>query len=133
MQLAPFANEPFTDFSTPENAAAMRAALGQVSKELGREYPLTIAGRVFETHTTFDSINPANPSQLIGRHASATEDDVKLAIDQATQAFPGWSQRSAEERADLLLRAAAMIRERHFYFCALAHAGSRQKLDRGRC
>src|SRR5437764_15490495 len=40
----PFRNEPFTDFSRPENARAMRAALAKVHSELGREYPLIIGG-----------------------------------------------------------------------------------------
>ena len=33
-----FKNEPFTDYSKPENADAMRAALEKVRGELGREY-----------------------------------------------------------------------------------------------
>ena len=39
-----FKNEPFTDFSKPENAAAMGAALEKVRSELGREYPIVIDG-----------------------------------------------------------------------------------------
>jgi 1-pyrroline-5-carboxylate dehydrogenase len=39
-----FKNEPFTDYSKPENAAAMKAALEKVRSELGREYPVVING-----------------------------------------------------------------------------------------
>jgi len=52
-----FRNEPLTDFSKEENAAAMRAAIEQVKSELGREYPLIIGGERTKTETQFDSIN----------------------------------------------------------------------------
>ena len=39
-----FKNEPFTDYSKPENAEAMRAAIEKVRGELGREYPVVING-----------------------------------------------------------------------------------------
>ena len=39
-----FSNEPLTDFTKEENAAAMRAAIEKVKGELGQEYPLVIGG-----------------------------------------------------------------------------------------
>jgi 1-pyrroline-5-carboxylate dehydrogenase len=42
--LAPFVNEPVSAFSKPEEQAAAQAALAKVRAELGREYPLWIAG-----------------------------------------------------------------------------------------
>ena len=39
-----FRNEPFTDFSVAENAAAMKAAIEKVRSELGRDYPIVIGG-----------------------------------------------------------------------------------------
>ena len=39
-----FVNEPFVNFSAPENARAMRAALARVATQLGREYDLIIGG-----------------------------------------------------------------------------------------
>src|SRR5438067_1168994 len=41
----PFTNEPMSDYRKPENAAAMRAAIEKVRKELGREYDLVIGGK----------------------------------------------------------------------------------------
>src|SRR5271167_2531675 len=40
-----FKNEPSLDFSNPENARRMRAAIEKVRSELGREYDLVIGGR----------------------------------------------------------------------------------------
>ena len=39
-----FKNEPFTDFTKEENAAAMRAAIERVKSQLEREYPIIVGG-----------------------------------------------------------------------------------------
>ena len=62
----PFRNEPATDFSKEENKKAMRAAIEKVRSELGREYDLVIGGQRVKTKDKLRSINPANPSQLVG-------------------------------------------------------------------
>ena len=61
-----FRNEPFTDFSKEENAAAMRAAIEKVRGELGREYPLVIGGERIKTESKFESISPANNTETVG-------------------------------------------------------------------
>jgi 1-pyrroline-5-carboxylate dehydrogenase len=43
-QRGEFVNEPFVDFSKPENRKAMEEALKKVAAELGRECPLYIGG-----------------------------------------------------------------------------------------
>src|ERR1700680_1632640 len=51
-QLTPagqFVHEPLEDDRKPETAAAMRAAIEKVRKELGREYPLVIGGKRIQT------------------------------------------------------------------------------------
>ncbi|MEI9968367.1 MAG: hypothetical protein WDM87_06970 [Terracidiphilus sp.] len=44
-----FSNEPFTDFSDPENARAMHFALDKVASHLGAEYSLIIGGERLQT------------------------------------------------------------------------------------
>ena len=107
-----FRNEPFTDFSKEENAAAMRAALEKVKGELGREYPLVIGGERINTDAKLDSINPANRTQVVGRFQKATKDLANRAVESAYDTFQTWRNVSAEERADYLFRAAAILRER---------------------
>jgi 1-pyrroline-5-carboxylate dehydrogenase len=116
--LPPFRNEPFTDFSSSENHRAMLHALDQVRSELGHTYDLIIAGGSVQTPTTFDSINPANPSQIIGTHYEASVADANTAVAAAQSAFTAWGKTSTADRVALLLRAADLIRQRHFYFCA---------------
>ena len=48
-KLAPFRNEPYTDFSLPANRQAMEAAISRVRSRLGCEYELRIAGERIRT------------------------------------------------------------------------------------
>src|SRR5467141_72586 len=107
-----FRNEPFSDFSKEENAQAMRAALAKVQSELGREYPLVIGGERITTDSKLDSYNPANRTQLVGRFQKATKELANQAVESAYKAFQSWKNTNAQERADLLFRVAAILRER---------------------
>jgi 1-pyrroline-5-carboxylate dehydrogenase len=121
LPLAPkgeFRNQPFTDFSRSENAQAMKLALVNVGDLLGREYDLVIGGERLRTHGKIESHNPARPTQVVGIHQKAGAEHAELAMKAALAAFESWKQTTAEERASLLLRAAELIRERKFEFCA---------------
>lgn len=107
-----FSNEPFTDFSKLENAQAMRAALEKVKSELGREYPLVIGGERLMTDAKLDSINPAKRTQVVGRFQKATKELANKAVESANNTFQTWRNTSPQERAQLLFRAAAIVRER---------------------
>lgn len=110
-----FRNEPFTDFSKPENAEKMRAAIEKVRGELGQTYPLIIDGReIYEGASMLESINPGNPSQVVGRFPNATVEQAREAIEAADKAFKSWSKVPAKERADLVFRAAEIMRQRKF-------------------
>ncbi len=113
-----FRNEPFTDFAKEENAQAMRAALAKVKSELGREYPLVIGGERIKTGNTLDSINPANRTQIVGTFHKATKELAGKAVEIAYETFQTWRNTPAQERADLLFRVAALMRERKHEFSA---------------
>jgi len=114
-----FRNEPETDFSGSAAQADFRAALDRVRGQLGRRYPLVIGGHAVSHPETFDSINPAHPDQIVGTHVTATPEDVNAAVEAAERAFPAWSATPARERAELLFRAAALIRKRRHDLSAL--------------
>ncbi|MBK9711381.1 MAG: L-glutamate gamma-semialdehyde dehydrogenase [Kouleothrix sp.] len=118
MALPEFHNEPFTDFSKPENAAAMERALAEVQSQLGKTYPLIIGGEKILTGSTIDSINPANPNEVVGRVASATVELAGRAIDVAHATFESWRKVPAEQRADYLFKAAAELRRRKLELAA---------------
>src|SRR5579885_3319226 len=114
----PFKNEPLTDFSKAENRQAQQEALGLVRQEMGQTHPLLIGGQRMNSEETFASVNPANPSEVIGYFASATLEQVNEAVRAAEEAFKSWKRVPAEERAGYLFAAAEAMRRKRFYFNA---------------
>ena len=113
-----FSNQPFTDFSDPENARSMRRALDHVAAHLGSEYSLIVGGKRLKTAERIRSINPARPAQIVGIHQKAGAAQVDAAMTAALRAFDGWSRTTVEDRISLLLGAAEIIRKRKFEFMA---------------
>lgn len=109
--LPPFANEPYTDFSLPENRAAMERALAGVRAELGREYG-TGAGWKLESR------NPSRPDEIVGIHRKATPEEARRAVEDAHAFFPEWSRTPAARRVELVLAASAILRKRKLEFDA---------------
>ncbi len=68
---------------------------------------------------TFDSVNPARPSEVLGTFTAATVDDVDLAVAAATEAQREWARRPVPARADLIARAAAVLADRKAELAAL--------------
>ena len=113
-----FKNEPLTDFSKPENRQAFEVALGKVQAELGHEHPLILGGERIKVGKTFDSINPSQPAEIIGRFQAATVREAESAIAAAEKAFETWKRETPQRRAELLFRTAAILRERKHEFSA---------------
>jgi 1-pyrroline-5-carboxylate dehydrogenase len=119
MIIPPFANEPTVDFSQAGNRHDFEAALGRVRSQFGRTYPLLIGGGPVATEQLIDSVNPAHPDQVVGRHASAGKEHADQAVAAGWVAFETWSRTPIEERAAVLLRAAQLIRRRRHELGAL--------------
>src|SRR5438067_11933575 len=113
-----FVNEPLTDFTKEENARKMRSAIEKVRGQLGREYDLIIGGQRLKTAEKIRSINPANPSHLVGIHQKAGKEHVEPAMKSALEAFEHWKRTTVEERASLVFRIGDVLRGRKFEFAA---------------
>ena len=115
-----FRNEPFTDFSIPENAEKMRTAIERVRSELGREYPIIINGERVKLDGKFQSINPAKSSEVVGVFSDGDTDAglVDRAMAAASEGFKTWSKVSYAERADYLFRIAEIMRQKKFELSA---------------
>jgi 1-pyrroline-5-carboxylate dehydrogenase len=113
-----FTNEPFLDFNDGQTKRSMQAALARVKSLLGREYDLVIGGKRLKTEAKIVSINPARPAEVVGIHQRADERHVEPAMQAAQAAFATWSRTPAAERASLLTRTAALVRERKLELCA---------------
>jgi 1-pyrroline-5-carboxylate dehydrogenase len=118
IEVTPFKNEPLTDFSNPENARQMRAAIAKVRSQLGREYDLVIGGQRVRTTDKIKSINPAKPSEVVGVFSKAKLTEVEPAMNAALKAFETWKYVPLEERVQLLMRTAKIIRDRKHEFSA---------------
>lgn len=116
--VVPYKHEPFTDFSKEENRKAFEAALKQVEGELGKDYDLIIGGERISTEDKIVSVNPANREEVIGRVSKANQDLAEKAMQTADQTFQTWRKSNPEVRADILFRAAAIIRRRKHEFSA---------------
>jgi len=116
--LSPYTPEPYSDFGDPTVEAAYRAALANVASDLGERAPLVIGGERLDTKASIESVNPSCPDEIVGSAASAGAGDVDRAIEAAWQAFPGWSARTAEERAGMVHRVGDLIANHKYEFAA---------------
>jgi 1-pyrroline-5-carboxylate dehydrogenase len=105
-----FRNEPMTDFSREENRKKMQEALERFSSTLGKEYDNIVGGKSVRCAETFVSRNPSKPSEIVGVFPKAGDAEAERAL----LAFETWKKVPASERAELLFRAAAAMRERRF-------------------
>ena len=117
--LPEFRNEALTDFSTPENKAAMERAIAKVSGEIGGTHPIVIGGERITDLDTFTSTNPAQKDQILGKFQKGSKEHVERAVDAAWKAFESWKRQPVDVRAGLLLKAAKLMRERKHEFSAV--------------
>ncbi|MDD5530760.1 MAG: L-glutamate gamma-semialdehyde dehydrogenase [bacterium] len=117
--LPEFKNETFVDFSIPANHEKMGAALNNVKKEFGKEYPLIIGGKKELCKDKFNSYNPSNKKEVIGVIQQPTVEKAIEAIEIAHKTFNEWKEKTAEERAGYLFKAAAIMRRRRFELSAV--------------
>ena len=112
--IAPFRNEPFTDFSEPKNAAAFQKALDLVKSQLGRLHPNVIGGKRYEMPEMLVSTDPTDPDVVIGTFPSSGAAEADRAVAAASEAFPAWSALSFDDRARRIFRLAEILkRDRH--------------------
>ena len=74
---------------------------------------LFIAGRWVEGESgeTFESVNPADTRDVVGRFQAGSPADVAMAIRAADTALPGWKATPAPKRGELLYRFGALMAE----------------------
>jgi 1-pyrroline-5-carboxylate dehydrogenase len=116
--LIPYKNEEYLDWTDEGNVEQMRAALEKVRGELGGSYPAVVGGKRLETDGEIVSVNPADPSRVVGKVAAATEREADMALDVATAAFESWSRTPPEARARVMLRASGIMKRRKFELLA---------------
>ena len=106
-----FRNEATIDFSRAEHRTRFAHTLAEVHDELKNP-------RKHSSGSWLDSLNPADPTEVIGRVRATTMAEVDKAIDKAARFFPQWRDTSAQKRAEILFRAANLMRQRRWELAA---------------
>ncbi len=112
MTTPPFENRPPTDFSRPENRAAMQRAIEELRTRLGRPVPLIIGSERIIAPRSIPRENPSHPSERVALVSRAEPAHAESALDRAEAAFPAWRNTPVAERS-ARLRAAAELLHRH--------------------
>ncbi|NMD69640.1 L-glutamate gamma-semialdehyde dehydrogenase [Bacillus sp. DNRA2] len=115
----PYKHEPFTDFTDEKNRNEYLQGLQTVESYLGRDYDLIIGGVRISTEAKIVSYNPANKQEIIGTVSKANRDHAEQAMQAAVLAFKTWRKSKPEMRADVLFKAATILRRRKAEFSAL--------------
>ncbi|MEN2467851.1 L-glutamate gamma-semialdehyde dehydrogenase [Ornithinibacillus sp. JPR2-1] len=117
--VVPYKHEPFLDFTVEENKQQMLDAIAKVEADLGKEYPLIIGGERIFTEDKIVSVNPSNKEEVIGYVSKANQELAEKAMKVADERFQNyWRISDPKFRADILFRAAAIVRRRKHEFNA---------------
>jgi len=116
--LKSYKHEPFTNFADEKNKLAFQDALAYVQSQLGKDYPVVIGGESITTEEKIISINPANKEEIIGRVSMADQELAEQAMHAALTTFETWKKWKPEHRANILFKAAAIMRRRKHEFSA---------------
>jgi RHH-type proline utilization regulon transcriptional repressor/proline dehydrogenase/delta 1-pyrroline-5-carboxylate dehydrogenase len=107
-----FRNAANADFSQAKARTQVQQALQSVRQRLGLIVHPFIGGQWISTERWADSVNPSNPTEIVGRIQLAGLPEVEQVIAAAKAAFPTWKATPARERANCLRRAADLMEQR---------------------
>ena len=117
--MIPYKHEAFTDFSKEENKIAIQDGYETVAGYMGQDFPLIIGGERITTEEKIVSYNPSNKTEVVGSVSKTSHELAAKAMDIADATFNTWKKVKPEIRADVLFKAAAIMRRRKFEFSAL--------------
>lgn len=115
---SPFPNAADTDYADAELRAKAKQALTKVKNSLGKTYLPLINGEYVETDSFLDSVNPGNPSEIVGKVGQISVEQADAAMTAAKAAFKTWSKTPVRERAGVLRKAAEIMESRRYELCA---------------
>ncbi len=118
LQLPGFRNTADTDFSQLQARDSAQSALAQVRSQLGQTYLPLVNGVAVPTGSSLDSLNPGQPSEVVGKVGLATVDLADQAVAAAKAAFATWKRTRAHERAEILRKAAALMEQQRAQLAA---------------
>jgi RHH-type proline utilization regulon transcriptional repressor/proline dehydrogenase/delta 1-pyrroline-5-carboxylate dehydrogenase len=106
-----FRNQAPIDFSSEGNQERFAAALGEVRGDMRKQ-------REHSEDIWLKSVNPANANEIIRWVRITTIAEADKAIDKAARFFSQWRATPAHKRAEMLFRAAELMREQRWALAA---------------
>jgi len=119
MAIYDYRTEALTDFGNPTNLKAYEEGLKIARSYLGEEFPLIINGERIYTDTHIKSLNPSNHQEVLGDVCQASMKEAELAMDAALTTFEFWKKVDPRVRADVLFKAANIMKRRKHELSAL--------------
>jgi len=118
--MSTFTNEPLLELRRAPVREELLRALADLDRTLPLAVPVITGPAPAGPRETFDSTDPGAPSRVVAVAQAATDDDVDAAVAAARATLPEWSARTAARRAEVLQRAAALLRADRHRLAALA-------------
>jgi RHH-type proline utilization regulon transcriptional repressor/proline dehydrogenase/delta 1-pyrroline-5-carboxylate dehydrogenase len=116
--LPTFINEPIGELRRASVRDELLAGMQKLEPKLPIKVPVWIGDG--ERHAEeLTSTDPGNPDRVVALSAVATNAEVDEAVRTAERGFQRWSQTPATKRAEVMVRAAAWLRERRAELAAL--------------
>src|SRR5581483_8299047 len=115
---AGFTNEPTLELRRAAAREALREALAELDRRLPLSVPVIVGGDR-GADSGIESTDPGRPDRLAASAGRAGEPEAAAAVEAATRGARDWGARAASERAAILERAAAILRERRHALAAL--------------
>ncbi|WP_426777743.1 L-glutamate gamma-semialdehyde dehydrogenase [Lusitaniella coriacea] len=107
-----FPNAADTDYADADLRRQAKQALVRVRHSLGKTYLPLINGEFVQTESTLDSVNPSNPTEIVGTIGQIDLSQADEAIAAAKAAFPAWRDTPVQKRARILRKAAEIMESR---------------------
>lgn len=115
-----FTNEPPLDFAEQRHNETIETNCAYVEQSvLGRAFGALIAGNLVYSSQWFERENPSCVNQRVGRITACGPRQAEAAVRSARNAQPEWAAKSVRQRAEILLNAANILRQRRYFFIAL--------------
>jgi RHH-type proline utilization regulon transcriptional repressor/proline dehydrogenase/delta 1-pyrroline-5-carboxylate dehydrogenase len=114
-----FVNEPLLELRRRAVRDSASAALADLDRQGPIKVPLVLGDKEVDGQW-FDSIDPSAPDRIVARAQAATREHVSVAVGLAESAQEAWAGLDAHSRAEILRKAAEVLRGRRLELAALA-------------
>jgi len=104
--------EPVREWWRGSARAAFQVAVDRTGSQAPLEVPAVIGGEEVRTSSTITSFDPSERERVVAVSASCSRSEADDAVAAATRVAESWRRTPVVQRAALLFRAAAWMRER---------------------